>query len=114
MEFLKVLLLACLPAFGNFAGGVAAELVKVSPKALNLALHTAAGVVLAVVGVELMPQALTADRPWIVILCFLAGGVFFLSVDHSLNFVQRRIRGKEVSQGSAWSIFFGVSDGPAE
>jgi zinc transporter, ZIP family len=41
---------------------------------LSLALHLAAGIVLAVVGLELMPEALRADPPWVPILAFLGAG----------------------------------------
>jgi ZIP family zinc transporter len=39
-----------LPAVGNVAGGLLAEMVPVSERVLSLALHLAAGIVLAVVG----------------------------------------------------------------
>jgi zinc transporter, ZIP family len=80
-EFLNVLALTALPALGNFVGGLVAEVFPASPRTLSLALHAAAGVLLAVVGVELMPQALGAEAPWVVILAFVLGGVFFLLLD---------------------------------
>ena len=48
--FALVLALAGLPAAGNFLGAVVAELFNVSAQALSIALHMAAGIVLAVVG----------------------------------------------------------------
>jgi ZIP family zinc transporter len=59
-EYLQVLAFAALPAIGNFAGGLLSEAFRVSQKTLSLALHIAAGIVLAVVGIELMPKALEA------------------------------------------------------
>ena len=53
--FVLVLALAALPAAGNFLGGLAAEMVDVSERALSLALHLAAGIVMAVVGLERLP-----------------------------------------------------------
>ncbi len=69
--------LECLPLLNNNAavkgfcalwnpgflcrGGVFAEIIHVSERSLGLALHIAAGIVLAVVGIELMPEALTVD-----------------------------------------------------
>ncbi len=41
-EYLIVLLLAAMPALGNFAGGALAEIFPVSRLTLNLALHAAA------------------------------------------------------------------------
>lgn len=46
-EFLIALLLAAMPAAGNFAGGLLAEWVRVSERMLSLALHAAAGIVVA-------------------------------------------------------------------
>lgn len=59
--FVLVLVLAALPAAGSFLGGLAAQLVEVSERALSLTLHLAAGIVMAVVGLELMPEALGAS-----------------------------------------------------
>jgi len=58
-----VLLLASLPAIGNFAGALLAEAFDVSERALSLALHLAAGIVLGVIGIELMPRAAARARP---------------------------------------------------
>jgi ZIP family zinc transporter len=73
-ESFLVLALAALPAIANFIGGVLAEVSTVSPRLLSLALHLTAGIVLVVVGVELMPQVLVASQAWVVILAFPAGG----------------------------------------
>lgn len=54
--YLAALGFALLPAAGNFAGGLVAEAVAVSRRVLRYALHLAAGIVLAVVGLELMPE----------------------------------------------------------
>ena len=73
-EYLTVLALAALPAAGNFAGGLFAEFVSVSDRLLSLALHAAAGIVLGVVGIELMEQVLQAEPPWVPLLAFVTGG----------------------------------------
>ena len=62
-EYFIVLSLVLLPAGGNFLGGLLAEFINVSQRVLSLALHAAAGIVLAVVGVELMPRVLEANPP---------------------------------------------------
>jgi ZIP family zinc transporter len=106
--FLVVLALAALPAVGNLAGGLLAEVVPMSQRRLSLALHLAAGVVLAVVGLELMPQALQAQPPWVPLLAFVAGGGFFVLLDRALGFVQARASGGEEVAGPL-AIFSGVS-----
>jgi ZIP family zinc transporter len=106
--FLSALAFAAIPAFGNFVGGLLAELVPVSQRTLSLALHAAAGIVAAVVGIELMPAALAAEQPWIPVLAFVAGGSFFLLMDRMIERVQTRRGGKGGNTG-AWAILFGVA-----
>lgn len=89
--FALVLALATLPAAGNFLGGLAAEVVDLSERGVSLALHLAAGIVLAVVGLELMPAALEASPPWLPILAFVGGGVFFIGIERAIGFVKGRL-----------------------
>lgn len=106
--YLLVLALAALPAAGNFAGGILAEAFRVSNRTLSLALHLAAGIVLAVVGLELMPEALATDLPWIPLLSFVAGGAAFIGLDRAIGYVKARLGGEE-QQAGALTILSGVS-----
>lgn len=104
------MLLALMPAGGNFLGGLLAEFLRVSQRTLSFALHTAAGIVLAVLGIELMPEALETGPAWVMLLAFMGGGVFAILVDKSLELVQTRagdVPGEEAT--GPWGIFFGVS-----
>jgi hypothetical protein len=76
-----VVALAVLPAAGSLVGALGAETVEVPDRALSIALHLAAGIVLAVVGLELMPEALAAHPPWVAIASFVAGGAAFIGLD---------------------------------
>ena len=105
--YLVALGLALLPAAGNFAGGLAAEFVTVSRKALSYALHLAAGLVLAVVGLELMPPAVEGPMPWVPVLAFVLGGGFFMLVDSGVNKISARIGGDGGS--GPWVVYFGVA-----
>ncbi len=107
-ELLVVLGLALLPAAANVIGGGLAELVRVSDRALSLALHLAAGIVLAVVGLELMPQALQATPVWVPLLAFVAGGALFVQLDRAIGHVQARFGGPDERRG-AYGVFGGVS-----
>ena len=107
-DFLIVLGLAALPAGGNLVGGLLAELFRASERTLSLALHLAAGIVLAVVGIELMPEAMGADLPWVPLLAFVVGGVVFIALDRAVGYVQARMGGSE-KQSGALAIFGGVS-----
>ena len=107
-DFWVVLGLAALPALANLVGGGLAELVRVSARGLSLSLHLAAGIVLAVVGLELMPEALAADPPWVPLLAFVAGGAVFIGLERSIGLLQARSGGDEDAAG-AFGIFGGVS-----
>ncbi|GEO96386.1 ZIP family metal transporter [Kocuria turfanensis] len=106
--FVLVLVLAALPAAGNFLGGLAAELVDVSERTLSLSLHLAAGIVMAVVGLELMPEALEASAPWVPILAFVAGGAFFMGIERTIGSIQARLGAGKENAGPL-AIFTGVS-----
>jgi ZIP family zinc transporter len=106
--FALVLTLAALPAAANLAGGLAAEVVQIGDRALSLALHLAAGIVLAVVGLELMPEALSATPVWVPIVGFVGGGVVFIGLERLIGFVQGRLSLGERSSGPM-AIFSGVS-----
>ena len=109
-DYLKVLMLALLPAGGNFLGGALTEAVRVSEKALSLALHMAAGIVIAVVGIELMPKALETGPAWAIVLAFLAGGGVFILIDSFVDRLQKRRGGPGgADSGAAWAIFFGTA-----
>ena len=107
-DFLVVLGLAALPAAGNFFGGVLAEVFRASERTLSLALHLAAGIVLAVVGLELMPEALAASQPWVPLLAFVGGGAAFIGLDRAVGYVRARMGGGDKERG-ALAIFSGVS-----
>ena len=103
--FTTVLLLAALPAAGNFVGGLVAEALDISDRVLSVALHVALGIILAVVSLELLPQAFEADAKWVVILAFGLGGVFFLVADRAIHVVERRLGGG----GGALAVYFATS-----
>ena len=106
-----VLLLALMPAAGNFGGGLLAEFLRVSQRTLSFALHAAAGILFAVVGIELMPEALEGAPPWVMLLAFMLGGIAAVGIDSALDLVQTRAKcraGADVEAGP-WGIYFGVS-----
>jgi ZIP family zinc transporter len=103
VDYLQVLLLALLPAAGNFFGGIVAEIVPTSRRTLSRALHVAAGIVMAVVAVELMPEALEGAAPWLVVLGFCLGGACFIGLDAALE----RFGGGEEKAGP-WLVYAAV------
>lgn len=97
--FLLVLVFAMLPAAGNFAGGLVAEFLDISERALSLALHLAAGIVLAVVGLELAPQALKGNPAWIPAVAFVVGGAAFIGLERLIELIKDRLNTGEESSG---------------
>lgn len=74
-EFLQVIVLALMPAVDNFVGGLVAGVIVISRHRLGIALHAAAGIVLAVIAVELMPRALNGEPTWVTVAAFVAGSI---------------------------------------
>lgn len=106
-EYFIVLSLVLLPAGGNFLGGLLAEFINVSQRVLSLALHAAAGIVLAVVGVELMPRVLEANPPWVSLLALVGGSVFAVLVDQGTDLVQARTN--SAAYAGPIAIYFGTA-----
>lgn len=79
-EVIQVMALALLPALGNFAGGVLAEIFRTTRQRLSLALHAATGIILGVIALELAPRAFEGAPPWMAAIGFLAGGAFYLLI----------------------------------
>lgn len=80
-----ILLLSLLPVAGNLAGGLLAEYVPLTNRWLNRALHAAAGVVVAVVAIEIMPRALPVVPGWAIAAAFTGGGLVYLAIEHLIE-----------------------------
>ncbi len=105
--YLTVLGLAALPAVGNFAGGLLAELRPPSARGLNFALHAAAGIVLAVVAVELVPRALDGLSGWWLAGAFGVGGVAYVLVQELVA----RLQASPADDGGLrlWMVYAAVA-----
>lgn len=106
-EFLAVLGLALLPALGNFGGGIVAEWLRPSNAVLNRALHAAAGIILGVISIEVMPEALGTASAWLLALAFLAGGVAYLGMEAGVDRWQRRRQ--DAAGSGAWMVYVAVA-----
>ena len=104
---LAVLLLALLPAAGNFSGGLMSEFLRPSAKTLNAALHLAAGVIIAVVAVEVMPEAIGSAASWILAIAFVLGGAFYMAIEAGVNRWQRTAIGS--AGAGAWMVYVAVA-----
>lgn len=105
MELWQVIVLALLPFAGNFGGGMLAEAIKTTERRVSIALHGAAGIVFAVIAVELMPRVLENTKPWIVVLGFCIGGVLSIV----LKQVVKRVQAQRGGKAGPWMIYIAVS-----
>ena len=102
-----ILLLAALPGAGNLAGGLIAEVWRSTPTYLNWALHAASGIVIAVVAVEILPEALRSLAGWWIALAFLAGGIAYIAIETMID--RLRSGGPADDGGSMWMIYVAVA-----
>jgi ZIP family zinc transporter len=77
-EFAVVVGIAALAAFLTYLGAPAAERFEVSDKVVNGALQFAAGIIVALVALSLMPPAVRAGSPLTMTLAFFFGGTLFV------------------------------------
>ena len=116
-ELLQIVLLALLPAAGNFAGGLLAEVIKTTRASLSLALHAAAGIVLGVIAMELAPRVFEGIPPWLAGVAFMAGGGAYLLLDAIVERLTSRVgdAGDNLTvrpaarSAGAWMIYAAVS-----
>ncbi|MCB2202496.1 peptidoglycan-binding protein [bacterium] len=106
-EVLNVLLLALLPAAGNFLGGVLSEWLKPSHNVVNRALHAASGIILAVVSVEVMPNALREAPVWLLAVAFMAGGGLYVFIDAAIS--RWQAQRSDGAGARAWMVYVAVS-----
>lgn len=104
-----VLLLSLLPGAGNFAGGLVAEFWKTSPKLLNLALHAASGIVIAIVAVELIPEALGKLAGWWIAVAFAVGGLAYIMLGILMEQFQKRAGNASEGRSKMWMIYVAVA-----
>jgi ZIP family zinc transporter len=107
-QYWHALTLAALPALGNYVVGLFAEFVPGVSRYLGQALQLAAGIVLAVVGVELMPRVITASPPWVIVLAFIGGALLAVSVDKALDLLSD-CTGEHDDSQRPWMVYFAVA-----
>ena len=120
-DLLQIVLLALLPAAGNFAGGLLAEAVTTTRASLSIALHMAAGILLGVISMELAPRVFEEVPAWLAGPALMGGGVAYLLLDALIEKLtsraenqpgsvdnKRTVRPASSSAG-AWMIYAAVS-----
>ena len=109
-SYWMVLGLALLPALGNFGGGLIAEFFKTNRYMVSKALHAAAGIVIAVVSTELMPEALEKISAWRVAAAFGLGGTAYVLISIAVDKLQSSAGNRAGSSASGmWMVYVAVS-----
>ena len=106
--FFEVMLLALLPAAGNFFGGVVAEFVETTRDRLSLALHLAAGIVFGVIAIELAPRAFGGETPWVPAIGFFAGGIAYIGLEWLTETLVPGKTGEAKSAASGGWVIYGA------
>jgi len=106
-DYLTVLALAALPATANIGGGLLAEVLIIRRRTMGLVFQWVAGMLLGVVGIELMPRALRATHPWLVVVAFILGGGFFLLLEEEVLPKKQR-SSVDGAIGRPWTLFAGI------
>jgi len=106
-DYVTVLALAALPAVANVGGGLLAEVLVIRRRTINLVFQWVAGMLLGVVGIELMPRALRTTHPWLVVLAFILGGGFFLLLEEEILPKEKSLSMGETI-GHPWALFSGI------
>jgi ZIP family zinc transporter len=107
-SFFLALGLAALIAFSNLIGGLVAEAFPPSKGKLSVGLHMAAGVLLAMITVKLIPNVLQPDRTWITLFGFIAGGTFFILSDRAVREIESRYN-VDKRKRKPWLIFLSLT-----
>lgn len=106
MSLWTILLLSLLPGAGNFAGGILAEFGTNAARLLNWALHAAAGIVIAIVATELLPEAIGSLAGWWIAAAFGTGGVAYIFLKWAIEKLQSS---KQADRTSMWMIYVAVA-----
>lgn len=102
----QALLLSLFPAIGTLIAGLFALRARLSTQNLAFALHLGAGVVLGVVGVELMPRALEANPPVVILASFLGGAGLYVLLNWGADGLGRGLGG--AGHGGVYALVVGV------
>ena len=109
-SYWAVLGLALLPALGNFAGALFAEFFQTNKRRLSSALHAAAGIVIAIVAIEIMPEALQRISAWQIAAAFGLGGLAYIAIKSGVDRLQSASEKSGASSKTGmWMVYIAVS-----
>lgn len=104
--YLSVLAFALLPALGNLIGTAVAEFSRTPKWVIGAALHAAAGVAVALVGIDLLPRAWEATTVWLFLILFGLGALLSYMLAQAAEWVSGRVRG---GSAGAWMVYMSTA-----
>ena len=67
----RPLTLILLPALAAVVGGILVDFINISQELLVMIYHFSGGMILAIVGIQLMPEVIHHPQEWLIILFFI-------------------------------------------
>ncbi len=104
-EFFLVVLIAATAAFLTYLGAPIAERFEVPQRAISAALQFAAGVLLAVVAISLLPPAVELGPETAIVIAFFVGGASFALFEYAMA---RQQQARSTNRLNAASVGFYV------
>ncbi|MCH9610616.1 MAG: hypothetical protein S4CHLAM81_02220 [Chlamydiales bacterium] len=81
----SILLISMIPAFAALLGGTTGYLYKPEGQWLSILQHFVAGILIAAVSLDLLPQVTSSHQPFLVSLFFILGVVIIFAVEHGIH-----------------------------
>jgi ZIP family zinc transporter len=104
-DILVVLALAVLPALGNLAGTLLAEMVLPPRWVVGAALHGAAGIAIALITFDLMPLIIDTVPLWNIVAAFALGAAVSVGLAYAIRSIGQR---SESGEFHAWMIYMAI------
>ncbi|SMF41189.1 zinc transporter, ZIP family [Tistlia consotensis] len=104
--FVNVLAFALLPVAGTLGGSLLGESVRAPRWLVGAALHGAAGIAIALVGIDLMPRLLQSLPMWAILPAFLAGAGASLLLARAMRALRHRVG---AARGPALMVYVAVA-----
>ncbi len=103
-----MLSLVLIPALATVVGGLLVLVFNISSKLMMYLFHFSSGLLMGIIGIELVPEFIKHNLEWLIILIFVIGGAFFVLVDWLTDLVQEKLL-ETPKKKSPWTIFLGLS-----
>jgi len=103
-ELLIVVVLGTLPALGNVLGNILAEIIRTRRWFTGVMLHGATGIVIALIGFDLLPRIIDKVPIWHWIAAFLLGAIASVALSYGIHNFNR----SSGERTQAWSVYAAI------